>query len=87
MQITVRHLASLVWNPVMHEPILKKAGDEEQGALVAHLAICGVLQPSMMAFLISGWWIQCFVISLSCFSGCLTIISDRQDTQILPGLP
>ena len=41
----VGDLASLLWNPVRHEPIVKEAGDDEQGSLVADLAICGVWQP------------------------------------------
>ena len=41
----VGDLASLVWNPVRREPVVKEAGDDEQGALVANLAICGVWQP------------------------------------------
>ena len=42
----VGNLASLVWNPVRCEPIVNDAGrDDEQGALVADLAIRGVWQP------------------------------------------
>ena len=37
----VEDLAFLVWNS---EPIVKEAGDDEQGALVADLAIRGVWQ-------------------------------------------
>ena len=36
--------ASLVWNPVRYEHIVKEAGGDAQGALVADLAICGVWQ-------------------------------------------
>ena len=39
----VGDLASLVWSPVRREPVVKEVGDDEQGALVADLAICGVL--------------------------------------------
>ena len=60
---TVGDLVSLVWNPVRHEPIVKEAGDDEQFALVADLAIHGVWQPQCEAFLISGWWTQtlCYI--------------------------
>ena len=49
--------------------------------------LCGVWQPHCEDILISGWWSQCFVISLSCSPGCLTNIRDRQEVQALPGLP
>ena len=55
---TVGDLASLVWNLVRHEPIVKEAGNDEQGALVADLAIHGSWQPQCEGFLISGWWPQ-----------------------------
>ena len=35
----------MVCNPVRREPIVKEAGDDEQGALVADLAIHRVWQP------------------------------------------
>ena len=54
----VGDLASLVWNPVRCEPVVKEAGHDEQGALVADLAIRGAGNPSVRAFLISGWWTQ-----------------------------
>ena len=54
----VGDLVSLVWNPVRREPIVKEAGDDEQVALVADLAIHGVWQLQCEVFLISGWWTQ-----------------------------
>ena len=42
--------------------------------------------PSVRAFLISGWWTQMFVISCSCSLGCLMNIRDGQEAQVLPGL-
>ena len=79
----VGDLASLLWNPVRHEPIVKEGGDDEQGALVADLVICGVWQPRCEGILISGWWTQ----TLLCFPGCLMSVRDGQEMQILPGLP
>ena len=38
----VGDLASLVWNPVRREPIVKEAGSDDCGALIADLAIRGV---------------------------------------------
>ena len=35
----VGDLASLVWNPVRNEPNVKEAGHDEQGSLVADLAV------------------------------------------------
>ena len=34
-----------MWNPVRREPVVREAGHDEQGALVADLAIRGVWQP------------------------------------------
>ena len=34
-----------MWNPVRHEPVVKEAGHDEQGALFADLAIRGDWQP------------------------------------------
>ena len=83
----VGDLASLVWNPVRHEPIVKEAGDDEQGALAADLAIRGVWEP------------QCEGIfdirvvdtdALSYFSHApqdvLQNIRDEQEAQVLPDL-
>ena len=42
VQDAVDDSASWVWNPVRCEYIVKEASDDEQGALVADLAICGV---------------------------------------------
>ena len=35
VQDAVGDLASLVWNPVRREPIVKEDGDDEHGALIA----------------------------------------------------
>ena len=40
MQDAVGDLASLVWNPVRREPIVKEDGDDEHGAFIAALAVC-----------------------------------------------
>ena len=45
----VGDLASLVRNPVRREPIVKEAGSDDCGALIADLAICGVWQPQCEA--------------------------------------
>ena len=52
MHDAVGDLASLVWNPVQHEPIVKEAGDDDCSALIADLAICGVWRPQCEAILI-----------------------------------
>ena len=84
----VGDLDSLMWNPVRCEPIVKEAGDDEQGTLIADLAIRGV------------WQLQCadiFDIRVvdtdplsycSCaIQECLTNIRDGQEAQVLKGLP
>ena len=45
VQDAVGDLASLVWNPVRHKPIVKEDGDDEHGALIADLAVHRVRQP------------------------------------------
>ena len=53
----VGDLASLVWNPVRREPIVKEAGSDDCGALIADLAFVVFGKPSVKLFLILGWWI------------------------------
>ena len=45
VQDAVGDFASLVWNFVRHQPIVKEAGDDEHGTLIADLAVHGVWQP------------------------------------------
>ena len=80
----VGYLASLVWNPVRHEPIVKEAGDDDRGALIADLAILGVWQPQCEAIFDIGN--RCIVIWLPFSSGCLTSFGDGQEVQVLSGL-